>query len=138
MSPDERATLAALADVLVPGAERMPSASAVGVHERWLDRVLTARPDLAEPLRALLAGAEGRPAEEEVARLREHDLGAFQMLHGVVVAAYYLSPKVRRLVGYPGQRPHEVFDDQAEYDLRDGLLDPVLARGPMWRPPGNG
>ncbi len=51
----------------------------------------------------------------------------------VVTAAYYLSPKVRRSIGYPGQRPHEVFPDQAEHDLRDGILDPVIARGPIWR-----
>ena len=43
------------------------------------------------------------------------------------------SPKVRRLIGYPGQRAVEVFPDQAEHDLRDGILDPVIARGPIWR-----
>ena len=37
VSPEERATFAALADVLVPEAAGMPAASAVGVHERRLD-----------------------------------------------------------------------------------------------------
>jgi hypothetical protein len=26
-----------------------------------------------------------------------------------------------------------VFSDQADYDLREGILDPVIARGPIWR-----
>ena len=136
MSPEERSTFAALADVLVPEAAGMPAASAVGVHERRLDPLLAARPDLAEPLRSLLADAAGREAEAEIARLRAEDDERFRLLLSLVTAAYYSSPKVRRLIGYPGQRAHEVFPDQAEHDLRDGILDPVVARGPIWhRPP---
>jgi hypothetical protein len=133
---EQRATLAGLADVLVPAADRMPAASSVGVHEGRLDRMLAARPDLGEPLAALLAEASGRGAREEVERLQVQDPERFRLLHSIVVAAYYSSPKVRRLVGYPGQRPSEVFPDQAEHDLREGILDPVIARGPVWhRPP---
>jgi hypothetical protein len=136
VSPEERATFAALADVLVPEAAGMPAASAVGVHERRLDAVLAARHDLAEPLRSLLADVAGQDAEAEIARLRADDTERFRLLLSLVTAAYYSSPKVRRLIGYPGQRAHEVYPDQAEHDLRDGILDPVVARGPIWhRPP---
>ena len=135
MTPEERATLAGLADVLVPAAYGMPSASSVGVHERRLDRVLAARPDLAEPLRAILKAAAERDAAAETRRLRVEDEPAFRLLLSVVAAAYYSSPKVRRLIGYPGQRPNEVFPDQAEHDLRGGILDPVIARGPVWHDP---
>jgi hypothetical protein len=136
VSPEERATFAALADVLVPEAGGMPRASAVGVHERRLDAVLAARPDLAEPLQAILVDVAGRGAEAEIARLRAEDDERFRLLLSLATAAYYSSPKVRRLIGYPGQRAHEVFPDQAGHDLRDGILDPVVARGPIWhRPP---
>jgi hypothetical protein len=64
------------------------------------------------------------------------DPEGFRLLLSVVTAAYYSSPKVRRLIGYPGQRANEVFPDQAEHDLRDGILDPVIARGPIWHCPG--
>jgi choline dehydrogenase-like flavoprotein len=37
--------------------------------------------------------------------------------------------KVRRRIGYPGQGKRPPYPDEAEYDLRDGLLDPVLERG---------
>ena len=50
------------------------------------------------------------------------------MLATVVSAAYYMNPKVRKLIGYPGQSQNPIYPDEAEYDLRDGLLDPVLRR----------
>ena len=37
--------------------------------------------------------------------------------------------KVRKRIRYPGQGKRPPFSDEAEYDLRDGLLDPVYARG---------
>lgn len=133
MTPMARATLAGLADVLVPATGGMPSASEIGVHERWVDRVIAARPDLAGRLEALLAAAAGCDPGAEVARLQAEEDDRFRLLLLVVTNAYYLSPKVRRLIGYPGQRAVEVFADQAEHDLRDGILDPVIARGPVWR-----
>ena len=135
MRPEARATLAGLADVLVPAADGMPSASEIGVHERWVDRAIAARPDLAERLEAVLAVAAGRDPEAEVARLQAEEDEEFRMLLLVVTSAYYLSPKVKRLIRYPGQRAVEVFADQAEHDLRDGILDPVIARGSVWRAP---
>jgi hypothetical protein len=137
MTPDERTTFAGLADVLIPAARGMPAASTVGVHQRRLDRILAARPDLAEPLHAILAKATTRSAETEVARLRDGDLASFRFLLSVATAAYYSSPKVRRLIGYPGQRATELLPDQAEHDLRGGILEPVIARGPIWVDPGS-
>jgi hypothetical protein len=133
VTPEERSVFAGLADVLVPSADDMPSASEIGVHQRLLDRALAARPDLAQPLLTLVRTAHGRDPLAEVHRLRHEDDDGFGVLLLVVTAAYYLSRKVRRLIGYPGQRPVEVFADQAEYDLRDGILDSVIARGPIWR-----
>ncbi len=137
MSPEERATFAALADVLVPEAAR--HAGGIGRRRaraparRGCSRrgpISPSRCDRSWPTRP-----GGRPTAE-VARLRAEDDERFRLLLSLVTAAYYSSPKVRRLIGYPGQRAHEVFPDQAEHDLRDGILDPVVARGPIWhRPP---
>ena len=135
MTEAERATLAAVADVLIPAALGMPAASEAGVPSRGIDRVLAARPDLGPTLAELLARIDPVEAAEDVRRLRASDPDAFRIVLDIVTAAYYLSPKVRRRLGYPGQRPHEVFPDQAEHDLRDGILEPVLARGPIWRDP---
>src|SRR4029453_7268972 len=44
---------------------------------------------------------------------------------------YYMNLKIRKRIGYPGQGKRPPFSDEAEYDLRDGLLDPVFERGPV-------
>ena len=120
MSPEERATFAALADVLVPEADGMPAAWPSGVHERRLDRVLGARPDLAGRCRR--PGRRGRAgAEAEIARLRAEDVERVPALVSLVTGAYS-HPKVRSLIGYPGQRAPR------------GLPRPGRARPPRQRP----
>ncbi len=45
--------------------------------------------------------------------------------------------KVRKRIGYPGQGNRKPFEDEADYDLRDDMLDPVIDRGPIHKqPPG--
>ncbi|HXY43420.1 MAG TPA: FAD-dependent oxidoreductase, partial [Acidimicrobiales bacterium] len=128
ISDEARAILASLADVLIPARGLMPSASSVGVTGKWLDRVLETRPDLAGPLARLLEEAAGRPPAEHVRALHERADDRFRALATVVSAGYYMHPKVRKLIGYPGQSQNPIYPDEAEYDLRDGLLDPVLRR----------
>jgi hypothetical protein len=130
----KRATLAALADVLIPNAEGMPAASEVDVQGKWLDRVLTARPDIASALIQVLADAQGIDPTAAVRRLQETDAVCFAALGLTATGAYYMSPKVRKLIGYPGQKPNAPYPDEAEFYLRDGLLDPVSKRGPIFRP----
>lgn len=130
-----RATLAGLADALVPAWEQLPAASEVGVHERRLDRVLAYRPELAGPLAALLDAAAGADPELEARRLHAEDPVAFDVLATVVTAGYYMHPRVQKLIGYPGQRRSPPAPDEADYYLDGGrLLDPVRALGPIHRP----
>ncbi len=131
---ESRATLAALADVLVPEAEGMPAASQVDVQGKWVDRVLKVRPDLAAELARVLGTARGREPVAEVERLQHEDAGGFAVLALAVTGAYYLHPRIRKLIGYPGQKKNPPYPDEADYYLRDGLVDPVTARGPIYRP----
>lgn len=131
---ESRATLAALADVLVPEAEGMPAASQVNVQGKWVDRVLRVRPDLAPDLARVLGEASGRNPVAEVARLQGEDAAGFAALALAVTGAYYLNPRIRKLIGYPGQKPNPPYPDEADYYLRDGLLDPVIQRGQIFRP----
>lgn len=130
----KRATMAALADVLIPSAEGMPAASEVDVQGKWLDRVLAARPDIAPALLQVLDAAAGKDPAAEVRRLQEGDAGGFAALALAATGGYYMNPKIRKLIGYPGQKPNPPYPDEAEYYLRDGLLDPVIKRGPIFRP----
>jgi len=129
---NERAVLAALADVLIPAAEGFPAASQAGVAGGGLDAVLSFRPDLAEGLKSLLASSRGRPAAEVVADLKEEDPASFGLLAEIVPGAYFLNPQVRALLGYAGQVPRPI-DPHPEH-LDDGLLQSVLDRGPVYRP----
>jgi hypothetical protein len=133
LSADQRETLAGLADQLVPASEGMPAASEVKVPEKWVDRVLAARPDLAPALVAVLDQAAGKDPAAEVKRLGTEEPDAFGILAVSVTAAYYMHPRVRKLYGYPGQKENPALPDESDYYLRDGILDPVIARGPIYR-----
>ena len=127
----QRGTLSALADVLVAEGRGMPAASTVGVAGELLDRTLDAAPALAEPLLALLDEA---PADDPDVYLR--DLAAerpddFAVLSTTVVGAYYLSPEVRELIGYPGQEPSPL-SVAVEPEYLD-MLERVYERHPGYR-----
>jgi hypothetical protein len=130
----DRTTLAGLADVLIPAADRMPSASEAGAAGEWLDEVLRVRGDLEAPLHSLLERARGLDPAGEVERLERDEPEAFEALATAVAGAYFLNPEVRRLMGYPGQerRPIEP-EDPPDYE-QDGLLASVVERGPIFRP----
>ena len=136
LTDEQRSNLAAVADRLIPAAHGMPSAGAV-VDEERLRFVLTARPDLVEPLRAALgAGPPDVDARlDMLARDHPQALGALQL---VIVAGYYTDKTVRELIGYPGQVALSLRSWELPEYLEEGLIDAVLARGPIWRDPATG
>jgi hypothetical protein len=134
ITPELRHRLAALADTLLPAAHGMPAASEVGVAGPQLDRVLATRPDLVAPLaRALSVAAPGGPAAS-LRALEAADPEAHQALVLAVAGGYYLHEEVRRRIGYPGQLRKPPPEGEPEY-VREGLLDAVVSRGPVWRDP---
>jgi hypothetical protein len=137
LTAEERATLAAIADRLIPAAHGMPSAADIVTDER-LRFVLNARPDLAEPLGTALRGDLGDDVGARLDALgRDHPsaLGALQL---VIVAGYYTDKTVRELIGYPGQVALSLRSWELPAYLEEGLIDAVLARGPIWRDPATG
>ena len=128
-----RETLSALADALIPAAEGMPAASDVDVAGKWLDRVAAARPDILPDLVRVLDEAAGKDPVAEVRRLQDDPESRFGALALAATGGYYMNPRIRRLIGYPGQKRNPPYPDEADYFLRDGLLEPVLARGPIYR-----
>ncbi len=134
LTEERGATLAALSDVLVRGTEVMPSASQAGVAGKWAKNALEALPGYTEAFARVLDEARGLDPELEVKRLAAEDPEALALLSLVVVGAYYMSPRVRRALGYPGPKRLPAPEDEADYYLRGGLLDPVVARGPIYRP----
>lgn len=137
LGAEERARLAAVADHLIPAAHGMPSAADVLTDDR-LRFVFAARPDLIEPVRSALdAGLADEPGER-LAALAERDPGALGALQLTIVAAYYTDKDVRDRIGYPGQIALSLRSWEVPSYIEEGLIDAVLARGPVWRDPATG
>ena len=131
-----RSTYADLADTLIPAGGGMPSASESGAAGEWLDAVLAARPDLYEPLLALVGRVDGQNPAAAIADLQANDPAAFALLTEVIPNAYFMNPAVREQVGYPGQVGLDP-DLAWPPDWLD-LLEPVIERGPIYRDPPAG
>lgn len=132
---DEQTTiLRRLGDALVPATEGMPSFSEADKSGRFLTRAFEAAPHFG--LQAL-AAADGLGAEEPFSYLQRLETAqpqTFAALHLLLVGAYLINRRVWRRLGYPGRKPTPVLDDEAEFYLEGGLLEPVIARGPIYRP----
>ena len=132
----ERGRLGAIADRLIPAAHGMPSAADVLTDTR-LEFVLRARPDLAKPLKAALRADLSEDVAQRLERLAAEpaNLAALQL---TIVGGYYTDRRVRELIGYPGQMAIELRSWEYPAFLDEGLIDAVLARGPVWRDPSTG
>jgi hypothetical protein len=130
----QRDRLAAFGDALIAGGAGLPSASQAEVPSKWIDRALAARPDLMPVVVSVLA----RPGEpkEVLADLRRSEPEQFDAFAFAVAGAYLINPRVRKLLGYPGPAPvkNPAYPDEAESYLEDGILNPVIDRGPIYRP----
>jgi hypothetical protein len=132
-----RQRLAEIADRLIPQAHGMPSAAEVVTDDR-LRFVLRSRPDLLEPLIAALRAEHGDDVITRLDTLATTEPTALAALQLMVVAGYYTDSRVRELIGYPGQLAIEVRSWELPPYVEEGLIDAVLARGPVWRDPATG
>ncbi|MGH7118830.1 MAG: hypothetical protein ACREFP_07560 [Acetobacteraceae bacterium] len=134
LSPAQRSVFRALADVLIPAYGKMPAASEVGVHDTLADEVLKHRPDIRDDLFRALERAKGMDSTAAANNLLRNDAAAFNALGLAASGAYYMSPVVRDLLGYPGQEEVKYDAHETPGYLLDGSIERVLARGRMYRP----
>lgn len=132
-----RAAFAAVADLLIPEAHGMPSAADV-VGEARLRFVVTARPDLVDPLLAALRPELGADPPTRLAALERGEPDRHTALLQAVVFGYYTDARVRQLLGYAGQEAKQLYSWKVPPYIEEGLTDQVLARGPVWRDPATG
>ncbi|MBL8385981.1 MAG: gluconate 2-dehydrogenase subunit 3 family protein [Burkholderiales bacterium] len=141
LSPAETAALRAVAGRMIPAAPDlgMPGADDAAV---FADIVASLDRDAAgvrQALAQLDALAGGRFADldaarqdEAAARLRAAHAAAAAVLVAVVVRCYYRDDRVMRALGMEARPPFP-----RGFEVRPGdfsLLDPVRARGPVYRP----
>ena len=100
--------------------------------------MLARAPDLAEPLRAALRpelGDDAGPASTPWPRTSRPRSARCSWS---IVGGYYTDKRVRELIGYPGQEAMTIRSWEYPAYLEEGLIDAVLARGPVWRDPATG
>jgi hypothetical protein len=132
-----RATLTAIADLLIPAAHGMPSAGAV-IGDQRLRFVLGARPDLVAPLVAALGADLPSDPPARLAALERDHPDVLASLQLVIVGAYYTDKEVRDRLHYPGQEAKVLQSWRYPVYLEEGLIDRVLSRGAIWRDPATG
>jgi hypothetical protein len=126
-------TFLALADFLIPGFKKKPSFGAFCSYDDAL-HALGFRSDLREAFeRALAVDMEGGP-EAALVKLNGEDGQAFSALTTIIIATYYMNPKVRESIGYPGQENISYDSKATQSYLLDGSLARVIARGRKYRP----
>ncbi|MFF0794860.1 hypothetical protein [Streptomyces spiralis] len=130
-----RRVLAEVADILIPAGSGLASARQVGVHTHLVDRVLAVRPDLAPRLARALSACAGQPPSGAVMRLRAQRPELFEALTEVVAGGYLMSQQVADQLHYPWQEAKPVDSGAIVQILHEGLLDDVVARGPLYRLP---
>ena len=86
----------------------------------------------AKQVLAELDGAAPDVADQALRKLHAEQPVTFQALTAVITGAWLLTPTVRERIGYPGQRRDPARFDEAADQLSDGILDPVIARGPIY------
>jgi hypothetical protein len=131
------AILAVVADHLIPEAHGMPSAGQI-VNEARVAFVLGARPDLADPLAAALRPDLGDDPAARLAVLERDAVDARDALVQTIVFGYYTDAGVRERLGYPGQEAKQLYSWKVPDYVEEGLIEKVLARGPVWRDPATG
>jgi hypothetical protein len=122
----------ALADFLIPAYQDKPKFSDVCTYDD-ATHALGFRDDLAEGFgRALAIDIRGG-AEAALEQLNAKDADGFSALTTIVITTYYMNPKVRQSIGYPGQE-NVAYDSKAtQAYLVDGSLAKVIARGRKYR-----
>jgi hypothetical protein len=129
-----RRAFVAIADVLIPAYGDLPAASGADVGGEPLDRILTLRDDVKATFVRGLRAVVGKPADAAARALNGSDPTALAAIGLVASAAYYMNPEVRKKIGYPGQDSSPI-DPNAPPDYMQGnLLQPVIARGAIYRP----
>ncbi|MBN9057407.1 MAG: hypothetical protein J0H80_27360 [Rhizobiales bacterium] len=123
----------ALADFLIPAHKRMPKFSDVCTFAD-AGTALDFRVDLKEGFADALQIDLSAVPEAHLEEINRDRPAAFGAVTTIAVATYYMNPKVRALIGYPGQENVQYDPKATQEYITDGSLGNVIARGRKYRP----
>lgn len=94
--------------------------------------------DQFRPSMPQITAALDQAAQEEtdtyLRRIRDGDTLTYELLRVLFIGRYLSCRPVWAVLGYTGRRRLPIQPGDAERDLQDGILDPVVARGKIFRP----
>lgn len=126
-------TYFAIADFLIPAHGKMPKFSDVCSYAD-VEKSLDFRIDLKEGFARGITADLPAGAEKQLEALNKEDSEAFTAVTTITIATYYMNPKVRELIGYPGQESVSYDPQATQVYLTNGSLGRVIARGRKYRP----
>lgn len=135
LTDEELAALLRVADCLIPASGPNPKASDAEQYLKYLELALAARADVFEVVLAAATSLSEVPEDHlwgALRRLWSEDKSAFDPLSAVVAGAYFMTPQVMDLIGYPGQHRDPAPLDLAANEIGGGIMDPVLERGSIY------
>ena len=127
------ATAREMADWFMPATPGFPSSSEADPDESVLRLVLEQFRPVWPEISAALGAASVQGVDRYLRRLAEQDDETFELLRVVFVGRYLACRPVWRVLGYTGRRPHPIQPGEAERDLADDILGPVIAAGKIYR-----
>jgi hypothetical protein len=128
----EETTLLRIADCLIPASGPNPKASDAEHYREYLSLALSARADVFDDVLASVVALSDVGDDDLWAALKDlwsRDREAFDPLSAIVAGAYFMTPQIKELIGYPGQHRDIAGLEEAADELSTGILDPVLERG---------
>lgn len=122
-----------LADFLIPAHKKMPKFSDACSYKD-VEASLDFRVDLKEGFARALVFDIAQGPEAHLEHINKHDHDAFSAITTIAIATYYMNPRVRELIGFPGMESVKYDSKATQFYLTDGSLGHVIARGRKYRP----
>ncbi|MEQ1941517.1 hypothetical protein ABMA32_03750 [Mesorhizobium sp. VNQ89] len=129
----KEAVFLSLADFLIPAHKRMPKFSDVCSFAD-AQAALDFRVDLKDAFDKSLQTDLANGAEAHLENINQNDKPAFSAVTTIAITTYYMNPRVRELIGYPGQENVQYDPKETQVYVTDGSLGHVVARGRKYRP----
>jgi hypothetical protein len=130
----QRAVLLDVADVLIPETDAMPSLRAADPDGEWLERACRARADLVDELCQILDEIAGSNMSSLLVSMHRDQRPRFDVLATFAAGTYYLIPRIRELIGYPGQVRAPAPLDLAADELSDEIFEGAMNYSGSYRP----
>lgn len=137
LTESEFANLLRIADCLIPADGPNPKASDAVDYASHLRLALGARSDAFD---AVISGVEkladvaDSDLWQALKTMWADDKSTFDPLSAVLAGAYFMTPQIMELIGYPGQHRDPAPVDEAANEIAKGILEPVLERGHIYVP----